>query len=69
MPVRHTTFTFRMRLSQVADYVCMMELATLRYRDGEPTPTDDKFFGTWCDFKKGILKEVRAKRIQGPDCL
>ncbi|MDD6694052.1 MAG: hypothetical protein PUE38_06785 [Olsenella sp.] len=69
MPVRHTTFTFRMRLSQVADYVCTMELAALRYRGGESTPTDDKFFGTWREFKKGILKEVRAKRIQGPDCL
>lgn len=51
------------RLSQVADYVCTMELAALRYRDGEPTPTDDKFFGTWREFKKGILKEIRAKQI------
>ncbi len=51
------------RLSQVADYVCTMELAALRYRDGESTPTDDKFFGTWREFKKGILKEIRAKQI------
>lgn len=51
------------RLSQVADYVCTMELAALRYRDGEPTLTDDKFFGTWREFKKGVLKEIRAKQI------
>lgn len=51
------------RLSQVADYICTMELAALRYRDGDPTPTDDKFFGTWREFKKGILKEIRAKQI------
>lgn len=53
----------RYRLSQAADYVCTMELAALRYRDKRATPTDDKFFGTWSQFKKGILKEMRAKRI------
>lgn len=51
------------RLSQAADYVCTMELAALRYRDGAATATDDKFFGTWAQFKRGILKEVRAKRV------
>ena len=25
--------------------------------------TDEKFFGSWSQFRKGILKEVRAKRI------
>ncbi len=51
------------RLAQAADFVCTMELAALRYRDGEATATDEKFFGSWTQFKKGILKEVRAKRI------
>lgn len=51
------------RLSQAADYVCTMELAALRYRDKAATATDEKFFGSWQQFKKGILKEVRAKRF------
>ncbi|MEY8436287.1 DUF3800 domain-containing protein [Atopobiaceae bacterium 24-176] len=35
------------RLSQVADYICTMELAALRYRDKNATATDEKFFGGW----------------------
>lgn len=50
------------RLSQAADYTCTMELVALRYRDGEPSATDKKFFGSWSQFKKGVLKEMRAKR-------
>ena len=37
--------------------------AALRYRDGEPSATDEKFFGSWSQFKKGILREMRAKRV------
>lgn len=51
------------RLSQAADYVCTMELAALRYRDKQATATDEKFFGSWSQFKKGILREMRAKRL------
>ena len=51
------------RLSQAADYICTMELVALRYRDGEPSATDEKFFGSWSQFKKGILREIRAKRV------
>lgn len=51
------------RLSQAADYVCTMELAALRYRDKLSTATDEKFFGSWSQFKKGILREMRAKRL------
>lgn len=51
------------RLSQAADYVCTMELAALRYRDKQATATDEKFFGGWPQFKKGILREMRAKRL------
>lgn len=50
-------------LSQAADYICTMELVALRYRDGEPSATDKKFFGSWSQFKKGILREMRAKRV------
>jgi hypothetical protein len=51
------------RLSQVADYICTMELTARKYQDKTSTATDEKFFGGWSQFKKGILKEVRAKRI------
>ncbi len=51
------------RLSQIADYICTMELTALKYADKASTATDEKFFGSWSQFKKGVLKEVRAKRI------
>lgn len=51
------------RLSQIADYICTMELTALKYADKASTATDEKIFGSWSQFKKGILKEVRAKRI------
>lgn len=51
------------RLSQIADYICTMELTALKYADRASTATDEKFFGSWSQFKKGILKEVRAKKI------
>ena len=51
------------RLSQVADYICTIELTALKYADKAITRTDEKFFGSWSQFKKGPLKEVRAKRI------
>ena len=50
------------RLSQVADYICTAELTALKYADHATTATDEKFFGSWSMFKKGILKEVRRKR-------
>ena len=52
------------RLSQVADYICTVELTALKYQDKAITATDEKFFGSWSQFKKGVLKEVRAKRMQ-----
>lgn len=51
------------RLSQIADYICTMELTALKYADKTATAADEKFFGSWSQFRKGILKEVRAKRI------
>lgn len=51
------------RLSQVADYICTIELTALKYADYAATSTDEKFFGTWTYFKKGVLKEVRKKLI------
>lgn len=52
------------RLSQAADYICTMELTALKYQNKTSTATDEKFFGSWSQFKKGILKEVRQKRMQ-----
>ncbi|MCR8907600.1 DUF3800 domain-containing protein [Thermophilibacter sp. ET337] len=51
------------RLSQAADYICAAELTALKYEGKASTATDEKFFGSWSQFKKGMLKEVRAKRI------
>lgn len=51
------------RLGQAADYICTVELAALRYRDRRTTATDEKFFGSWSRFRRGVLKEVRAKRM------
>lgn len=51
------------RLSQVADYICTMELTELKYANKQSTATDNKFFGTWSKFKKGIFKDLLAKRI------
>ena len=52
------------RLCQVADYICTVELTALKYSDKAPTATDEKFFGSWGQFKKGVLKEVRAKLLR-----
>ena len=51
------------RLSQAADYICTMELTAVKYAEHTATATDEKFFGKWSDFKKGILKETRRKLI------
>lgn len=51
------------RLSQAADYICTMELTAIKYADHAATATDEKFFGKWSDFKKGILKETRKKLV------
>ena len=54
------------RLSQAADYICSMELTALKYLDKTTTVTDEKFFGRYSEFKRGALREVRAKRLEGP---
>lgn len=51
------------RLSQAADFICTAELTALKYRGKASTTTDEKFFGSWSQFKKGVLKEVRAKHM------
>lgn len=56
-------FAANYRLSQAADYICTAELTTLKHQGKASTATDEKFFGSWPQFKKGVLKEVRAKRM------
>ena len=51
------------RLSQAADYICTMEFTAIKYAEHAVTATDEKFFGKWSDFKKGILKETRKKLV------
>lgn len=50
------------RLSQVADCVCALELADIKFREGALTETDVKVFGTnYAAFKKNHLKHIRKK--------
>ena len=51
------------RLTQVADYLCGIELTAEKYERGLQTRTDVEFFGGKRDFKKNFLKKMRKKRI------
>lgn len=50
-------------LSQLADYVCGIELTALKYAAGEQTNTDLMFFGDKTSFKKNWLRRVRRNRL------
>lgn len=54
----------RYRLSQVADYVCGVELTALKFEGRLETKTDAAFFGEYGTFKKNYLKKLRRKRMQ-----
>lgn len=47
------------RMFQIADFACGIELTALKYENHEETPTDRRFFGQWCDFKKNYLRKLR----------
>ena len=51
------------RLSQVADFLCTIELTALKYEAKEITPTDDKIFGMVGSFRRNYLKKLRQKQI------
>lgn len=51
------------RLSQIADFVCGIELAALKYEHHEEGKTDLAFFGGWRDFKKNFLRKLRKHRL------
>ena len=52
------------RLEQVADYLCTIELALVKYEAKEDGETYNKFFGGIGRFKKNWLKQARSKRMQ-----
>lgn len=51
------------RLSQVADFLCTIELSALKYANKEETKTDIKVFGHITEFKKGYLRHLRKKSL------
>lgn len=51
------------RLSQVADFVCGIELTAIKYEAREQTATDERFFGGANAFKKNYLRKLRKKRV------
>lgn len=61
--VRKRTTMTEYRLSQVADYLCTIELAAVKYAAKEDGGTYEKFFGGIGSFKKNWLKQARRKLI------
>ena len=51
------------RLEQVADYLCTIEPAAVKYAAKEDGETYNKFFGGIGSFKKNWLKQARRKSI------
>ena len=51
------------RLFQVADYVCGIELAALRYERRTDNPTDHRFFGDKRSFTRNYLRRIREKLL------
>lgn len=52
------------RLSQVADYLCAIELIGLKFDAHEINGTDEKFFGlSSVAFKRDYLKKIRKKQL------
>ncbi|WP_156600641.1 hypothetical protein [Collinsella aerofaciens] len=51
------------RLEQVADYLCTIELALVKYEAKEDGETYNKFFGGFGTFEKNWIKQARRKQI------
>lgn len=60
---RRKTSMTSYRLEQVADYLCTIELALVKYEAKESGETYNKFFGGIGSFKRNWLKQARSKRI------
>lgn len=50
-------------LFQLADYLCSVELTSIKYERKQQTVTDTIFFGGSGAFKKNYLKKIRKKRL------
>ena len=61
--IRKKTTMTEYRLAQVADYLCTIELAAVKYAAKENGGTYDKFFGGIGTFKKNWLKQARRKLL------
>lgn len=61
--IRKKTTMTEYRLAQVADYLCAIELAAVKYAAKENGGTYDKFFGGIGTFKKNWLKQARRKLL------
>ena len=54
----------RYRLFQLADLVCTLHLIELRLENGMPmTQSETRFFGGPRDFKRNVLKKIKAKEL------
>ena len=53
----------RYRLFQVADYICGIELAAIRYERNQAGSTEERFLGSWKDFRQNYLKKLRRHRL------
>lgn len=53
----------RYRFSQVADYICTLELEALKHGEGVEGRTSTLFFGTKRQFERNYLKKIRKKRM------
>lgn len=60
---RRKTSMLDYRLEQVADYLCTIELAAVKYAAKEDGETYNKFFGGSRDFRKNWLKQARRMAI------
>ena len=51
------------RLAQVADFLCTVELAAIKYENHEETATDIKIFGSAKAFRRNYLRLIRRKSL------
>lgn len=51
------------RLSQLADFICTIELTALKYESHQETKTNTTFFGTRRKLKENYLKKIRKHRL------
>lgn len=59
-----TFFLCEAWIFQLADLVCTLHLIELRLENGMPmTQSETRFFGGPRDFKRNVLKKIKAKEL------